>query len=121
MQELHNSVMGRRLIEHHIPEIHVQLKRIADALEVLSKRELVKIQKKEKASSGLNLIKVKPGQYQATFNDDNWHIYRDGVSYKYWWFAENLSKPHEKAFRADTKNDVLNLLKASYAEKEVKI
>lgn len=32
MTELHNTLMGRRLIEHDIPEIHTQLKRIADAL-----------------------------------------------------------------------------------------
>lgn len=34
MTELHNTIMGRRLIEHDIPEIHTQLKRIADVLEV---------------------------------------------------------------------------------------
>lgn len=33
MTELHNTLMGRRLIEHDIPEIHSQLKRIADVLE----------------------------------------------------------------------------------------
>ena len=33
MAELHNTVMGKRLIEHTLPEIAVQLKRIADALE----------------------------------------------------------------------------------------
>lgn len=33
MIELHNTVMGRRLIEHDIPEIHHQLKRIGDLLE----------------------------------------------------------------------------------------
>ena len=31
--ELHNTIMGRRLIEYDIPEIHKQLERIADALE----------------------------------------------------------------------------------------
>jgi hypothetical protein len=33
MIELHNTIMGRRLIEHDLPEIHHQLKRIADVLE----------------------------------------------------------------------------------------
>jgi len=33
MIELHNTIMGRRLIEHDIPEIHTQLKRIGDLLE----------------------------------------------------------------------------------------
>lgn len=33
MIELHNTIMGRRLIEHDIPEIHTQLKRIGNILE----------------------------------------------------------------------------------------
>lgn len=33
MIEFHNTVMGRRLIEHTLPDIADQLKRIADALE----------------------------------------------------------------------------------------
>ena len=37
MAELHNTVMGKRLIEHTFPEIARQLERIADALENKSK------------------------------------------------------------------------------------
>ena len=33
MAELHNTVMGKRLIEHTLPEIAKQLARIADILE----------------------------------------------------------------------------------------
>ena len=33
MPELHNTVMGKKLIEHTLPEIAKQLERIADALE----------------------------------------------------------------------------------------
>lgn len=33
MAELHNTVMGKRLIEHTLPEIARQLTRIADLLE----------------------------------------------------------------------------------------
>ena len=33
MAELHETLMGRKLIEHTLPEIADQLKRIADALE----------------------------------------------------------------------------------------
>lgn len=33
MAELHNTIMGKRLIEHTLPEIARQLERIADALE----------------------------------------------------------------------------------------
>ena len=37
MAELHNTVMGKRLIEYTLPEIAKQLERIADALENKSK------------------------------------------------------------------------------------
>jgi hypothetical protein len=40
MSELHNTIMGRRLIEHDIPEIHTQLKRIADVMENKKKPEI---------------------------------------------------------------------------------
>ena len=33
MPELHETLMGRKLIEHTLPEIAKQLKRIADVLE----------------------------------------------------------------------------------------
>jgi hypothetical protein len=33
MPELHQTLMGRKLIEHDIPEIGKQLSRVADALE----------------------------------------------------------------------------------------
>ena len=33
MAELHNTIMGKRLIEHTLPEIARQLSRIADSLE----------------------------------------------------------------------------------------
>jgi hypothetical protein len=39
MAELHETIMGRKLIEHTLPEIAEQLKRIADALENANKRE----------------------------------------------------------------------------------
>jgi hypothetical protein len=41
MTELHNTIMGRRLIEHDIPEIHTQLKRIADVLEAKEKHPAI--------------------------------------------------------------------------------
>ena len=34
MSDLHQTIMGRKLIEHDLPEIHTQLKRIADVMEV---------------------------------------------------------------------------------------
>ena len=33
MAELHETILGRKVLEHDIPEIGKQLKRIADALE----------------------------------------------------------------------------------------
>ena len=44
MVELHNTLMGRKLIEHDIPEIARQLKRIADKLD--KEEELKSVAKK---------------------------------------------------------------------------
>lgn len=41
MPELHNTIMGKRLIEHTLPEIVRQLERIADALEQKKKEDEV--------------------------------------------------------------------------------
>ena len=37
MAELHNTLMGKKLIEYTLPEIAKQLERIADALETKNK------------------------------------------------------------------------------------
>ena len=53
--ELHNTVMGRRLIEHTLPEIARQLERIADALEEANQREDEKVKdeiSKKKTDTG---------------------------------------------------------------------
>lgn len=42
MAELHNTLMGKRLIEGDIPRIVKALERIADALENNAKNQLVK-------------------------------------------------------------------------------
>jgi hypothetical protein len=39
MAELHETIMGRKLIEHTLPEIARQLERLADALEKANQRE----------------------------------------------------------------------------------
>lgn len=54
MLELHNTVMGRRLIEHTLPEIAEQLQRIADELEKANKL------KEEELSYGKNLHDCGP-------------------------------------------------------------
>jgi hypothetical protein len=41
MPELHNTIMGRRLIEHTLPEIAKQLERIADGKTDYSKSEWI--------------------------------------------------------------------------------
>lgn len=114
MQELHNTVMGRRLIEHDIPEIHKQLKRIADALEGLVKKEAEKKEKVLKVMHGLKSIKKKPGEYEIHFKGDRWRVHRDGVGNIYWWYAEMIGNNSHPAFRGDSKNAVLEKLKASY-------
>jgi hypothetical protein len=41
MADFHNTVMGKRFYEHHIPELIRNLERIADALEVGKKEEKI--------------------------------------------------------------------------------
>jgi hypothetical protein len=55
--ELHDTIMGRRLIEHHIPEIHRQLERIAKALEKANTLKETEI--KEQAMKDLNELAKK--------------------------------------------------------------
>lgn len=43
MAELHETIMGRTLIEHTLPEIARQLERIADALEKQKIKELMNL------------------------------------------------------------------------------
>ena len=41
MAELHETRSGRKLLEYDIPEIHIQLTRIADALENKEVKNLI--------------------------------------------------------------------------------
>jgi hypothetical protein len=43
MAELHETIMGRKLIEHTLPEIARQLERIADILDEDKIKELIKL------------------------------------------------------------------------------
>ena len=43
MLQLHDTVMGRRLIEHTLPEIALQLTRIADNLEKKSAQSTIEV------------------------------------------------------------------------------
>lgn len=43
MPELHETLMGRTLIEHTLPEIAEQLKRIADIMEKQKIKELMQL------------------------------------------------------------------------------
>ena len=53
MPELHETMMGRKLIEHTLPEIAEQLKRVADALEN-NNVELVRLKERYKTLSELD-------------------------------------------------------------------
>lgn len=114
MQELHQTLMGRKLIEHDIPEIHEQLKRIADSLDILVKREYEKKAKVLTVLHGLKIKKLQPGEYIISYMGDQWRVYRESISYMYWWYGEKLEDVGAKAFRADSKNDVLEKIKVSY-------
>lgn len=53
MPELHETIMGRRLIEHTLPEIAKQLERVANALEN-NNIELVRLKERYKTLSELD-------------------------------------------------------------------
>lgn len=53
MAELHQTIMGRKLIEHTLPEIALQLKRVADALEK-NNTELVRLKERYRTLSLLD-------------------------------------------------------------------
>jgi len=53
MPELHETMMGQRLIQHTLPEIAQQLKRVADALEN-NNVELIRLKERYKTLSELD-------------------------------------------------------------------
>ena len=53
MPELHETMMGRKLIEHTFPEIAEQLKRVADAMEN-NNLDLIRLKERYKTLSELN-------------------------------------------------------------------
>jgi len=53
MTQLHDTVIGRRLIEHTLPEIARQLKRVADNMEK-SNEELIRMKERYKTLSELD-------------------------------------------------------------------
>ena len=55
MAELHNTIMGKKLIEADIPRIVKALERIADALENDAKNQLVKVFLTEMKDSDVGL------------------------------------------------------------------
>lgn len=75
MPQLHETMMGRKLIEHTLPEIAEQLKRVADALEN-NNVELIRLKERYKTLSELNadpkskhhLHKTVLGEMQKTLD-----------------------------------------------------
>jgi hypothetical protein len=53
MPELHETLMGRKLIEHTLPEIARQLARVADAMED-NNVEMIRLKERYKTLSELN-------------------------------------------------------------------
>lgn len=53
MVQLHETIMGRKLIEHTLPEIAIQLERVANALEN-NNVELIRLKERYKTLSELN-------------------------------------------------------------------
>ncbi len=75
MPELHETLMGRKLIEHTLPEIAKQLERVANNLEI-NNVEMIRLKERYKTLSELNadpkskhhLHKVVLGEMQKTLD-----------------------------------------------------
>ena len=69
MRELHETILGRRLIENTLPEIARQLERVANALEKKDS-DLVSLQQKYAILSSLNAdVKSKHKMHITIINE----------------------------------------------------
>ena len=62
MAELHETMYGKKLLEYDIPEIHHQLKRIADSLELLAQPLAEKKLEKIKSGTYKHLESLRQGR-----------------------------------------------------------
>lgn len=117
MPQFHETGYGKRYYEHQLPEVIDQLKRIADALELLTKPKEAKEPKVKKPKSPFELSMNGPGLYQLHAYEDRWDIYQDKHSYTKGWRGEFISGPVKRvaAFKMNTKREVLNCIYQLYA------
>ena len=66
MAELHNTLMGKKLIEHTLPEIAKQLTRIADLLEVEATKNKQDAELVKAANAYLENSKRYNNEYRTT-------------------------------------------------------
>lgn len=113
MPQLHETLMGQKLISTNIPGIHHELKRIADMLEIF-----ITIQGHSlKAKDNRGITLVKPGSYVVTMYGDLWELDRDRFNSNIWRATLNTAVTTRKVgtqVKAATKRDALLLIEEKY-------
>ena len=113
MTQLHETLMGQKLISTNIPGIHHELKRIADLLETM-----VLMQghtQKAKDNRGIKLL--KPGSYVITIYGDVWSLDRDRWNSNIWRGVLETAVTTKKVgatVKAATKRDALLMIEEKY-------
>lgn len=113
MAELHETLMGQKLISTNIPGIHHELKRIADLLESY----VVMQTKKLRPSDNRSIVLVKPGMYRVTLCGDLWTLEQDRFNSKIWRGVLETAVSTKKvgtSVKAQTKRDALIMMEEKY-------
>ncbi len=114
MAELHETLMGQKMISTNIPGIHHELKRIADLLETY----VVMQTKKLRPSDNRSIVLVKPGIYRVTLCGDLWTLEQDRFNSKIWRGVLETSVGSKKvgtSVKAQTKRDALIMMEEKYS------
>lgn len=85
MPDFHLTGIGRKFYDHQLPHLTEQLKRIADALEILATQPAVTTVNQMKP-----MVKNKACDYTLTISGDKWHIYKDMYNINKIWRAERI-------------------------------
>jgi hypothetical protein len=113
MPQLHETMMGQKLISTNIPGIHHELKRIADLLETL----VIMQGHSQKAKDNRGITLLKPGSYVVTIYGDVWNLDRDRWNSNIWRGVLETAVTTKKvgaSVKAATKRDALLMIEEKY-------
>lgn len=112
MPQFHETGYGRKYYEHQLPEVMEQLKRIADALEILATQPAVTTVNQMKP-----MVKNASCDYTLMVKGDKWHVYKDMYNINKIWRAERIDSNAKPAgFTGKYKTEVVTEIYALYQE-----